>query len=961
MKIPRHISLLLLLLAAATYTKAQEFGGNPPSIKWNQVNTPAAKVIFPVGLDSLGLRVANIVEQMNKAIQPTIGFKQKQVSILLQNQTTIPNAYVQLAPFRSEFYLTPEQNSFDIGSLPWDEQLAIHEFRHVQQYNNFNVGVSHVLRVIFGEGGQAVGNELSVPNWFFEGDAVFNETHVSDQGRGRLPYFFNGFRALWADGRDYSYMKIRNGSFLDYTPDWYPLGYMMVSYGRQKYGDFFWKKVTQDAAAYKGGFYPFERAVKKYSGLSFEQFRSDALGYFRHEFFNPDSVHIPDSMKNKYTFIDVVYGYPASYTKHKHFDADREYPAFINDTTLIYMKSSYNHIPAFVIKEGNNERKIATRSYSLDNYFDYHDGKVVYASYRPDIRWNYRDYSELRILDINTGTERRLTKGTKYFAPSFSADGKTIAVAQEAPSGKCDIILLDAESGHILSTIPNPYHLFFTYPKFFDSNTLLSAVRNNKGKMSLALVDIKTGNAKFLLPFTYQPISFPKIHGDTVYFSATSGMDDKLYAFSIRDEKLYQLHNAKYPAGIGSYEVEVSNQKLAWVGFTAFGWKVNDLDNKEIKWAELRNGRIPGSLPDFGITALKRDSSTDLLATVVDSSLKVTKYHKSYHLFNFHSLIPNFNDPNYTFSLAGENVLNTFQSNLSFTYNRDEGYKEIGFDAIYGALFPYISGGADYVFDRRSYYRGQNIYWNETNLHGGLELPFNFSSGKHFTYLNIGSDLYYSSTAFQQSYGQEFNNYAYTYLNNYINFSNSIQQPKQNIYPRLAQSISLNYRNAITGITSTQFLADGYFYFPGLLVNHNLYFNLAHQQKGNPNSVIDFSNDFPFSRGYTAENLYDMNIAGVNYSFPIVYPDGGFANLLYFQRIRGNAFYDYTHVKDFYNDGSPFRANFRSTGLEIFFDTQWFNQEPVSFGIRYSRLLDPDIFGGSGRNRIEIVLPVTLF
>ena len=159
--------ILLLLIASATLTKAQEFGGNPPSIKWKQINTPAAKVIFPVGLDSAGLRVANIVTQMNKAIQPTIGFKQKQISILLQNQTTIANAYVGLAPFRSEFYLTPEQNSFDIGSLSWPEQLAIHEFRHVQQYNNFNVGFSHFLKVIFGEGGQALGNDVAIPNWFF--------------------------------------------------------------------------------------------------------------------------------------------------------------------------------------------------------------------------------------------------------------------------------------------------------------------------------------------------------------------------------------------------------------------------------------------------------------------------------------------------------------------------------------------------------------------------------------------------------------------------------------------------------------------------------------------------------------------------------------------------------------------------------------------------------------------------
>ena len=105
MKFPLHFKLLILALITSTYTKAQEFGGNPPAIKWNQVNTGPAKVIFPVGLDSAGLRVANIILQMNKAIQPTIGFKQKQISIVLQNQTTISNAYVGLAPFRSEFYL----------------------------------------------------------------------------------------------------------------------------------------------------------------------------------------------------------------------------------------------------------------------------------------------------------------------------------------------------------------------------------------------------------------------------------------------------------------------------------------------------------------------------------------------------------------------------------------------------------------------------------------------------------------------------------------------------------------------------------------------------------------------------------------------------------------------------------------------------------------------------------------
>jgi hypothetical protein len=311
-------------------------------------------------------------------------------------------------------------------------------------------------------------------------------------------------------------------------------------------------------------------------------------------------------------------------------------------------------------------------------------------------------------------------------------------------------------------------------------------------------------------------------------------------------------------------------------------------------------------------------------------------------------------------SLAGENVLNTLQSNLSFTYNRDEGYKQFGFDAIYGALFPYISGGADYTIDRRSYYKGVNVYYNETNLHGGLQLPLNFSQGKHSTSLAIGSDLYYTQTTFQSAFKPLFNDRSYAYSNNYLSFSNSIQQAKQNIYPRLAQTITLNYKSAISGLDANQFLASGYLYFPGIGINHNLVFNLAYQQKSK-NSVIDFSNDFPFSRGYVAENLYEMNKAGVNYHFPIAYPDAGVANTIYFSRIRGNVFYDYTYAKDFLVSGAPFKGKFRTAGAEVYFDTKLFNQGAVSFGFRYSYLVDKDIFGGDGHNRFEIIVPVTVF
>jgi hypothetical protein len=933
------LTILLLLLTTATLTKAQEFGGNPPSIKWRQVATPVARVIFPAGLDSAGIRVADIVNQMNSRIQPTIGFKQKQISILLQNQTTQSNGYVGLAPFRSEFYLTPDQNNFELGSLRWTDQLAVHEFRHVQQYNNFNVGGSKLLHVLFGEGGQAIGNALTVPNWFFEGDAVFNETYVTTQGRGRLPYFFNPYRALWAAGKNYSWMKLRNGSYRDYIPDWYPMGYMLVSYGREKYGDDFWKKVTHNAAAFDGLFFPLQKAVKQYSGIDFRQFRTDAFDYYKKQF----GLTSPTT---------------TGYSKNQHFIADQEYPAYVDDHTIIYTKSTYDNAPVFIMRTGNQERVIASRNFSLDNYFDYHDGKIIYASYRPDLRWNYRDYSEITIVDVQSGMQTRITKGTKYFSPALSEDGKRIVAVQVTPDGKSELHILDL-NGKVITVIPNKEKLFYTYPKFY-GDKIIAAVRNGDGGMSIASIDMNTGKTEYLLAFTIKPIAFPSIRKDMVYFSATVGKNDGLFALSLTNKKLYQLQNDTTKADIGNYQPTVSDNKIAWVSFTAYGYRLHQADNDKVQWQEIAGNAVPGNLPDWGITALGRNGAPDLLASVTDAQPPITKYNKAFHLINFHTLSPAFSDPNYTLALEGENVLNTLQTEALFNYNRNEGYKEFGFSTIYGALFPYLSLGVDYIIDRELYNDNSPVYYNQLQYHGGFEIPLTFTSGLHSTGLSFGTDVVYSRNYFSPPYDNANNDRQLVYLDNYLSFSNRGRTAKKNIYPSLAQSISVSYENAINGVDANQFLVTGDFYFPGLFTNHSLEISGAYEQRDKYDNGR-FSDDFPFVMGYTAESLYQISKVAVNYHLPLFYPDAGIANAVYLSRVRGNVFYEYSHGNDPYIYNIPINNNFNATGAQLTFDGQLWNQLPVSIGIRYSHLIDRDIFGGTGSNRIEIVLPVSLF
>jgi hypothetical protein len=936
-----RLIIFSVVLFYADNLSAQQFGGNPPSLKWKQINSDTARIIFPAGLETQAQQVASIVRALSKATLPTAGGHQHKIDIVFQNQTTISNAYVGLAPFRSEFQLTPEQNSFDLGSLPWQQQLAIHEYRHVQQYNNYRIGLSKVFYYLFGEGGQALANSLAIPNWFWEGDAVYQETLVSKQGRGRLPFFFNGYKSMWAADKSYSYLKLRNGSLRDYVPDHYPVGYMMVAYGREKYGEDFWRKVTVDAAKFKGLFYPLQKGIEKYAGLSFTQFENDALNYFKNQ--------MSESAKTDSSSMHA--------REHKHFSADEEFPQFINDNEIIFVKSTYKKIPAFVKRnlQTGKEKIIKTKSISSDSYFSCRNNKIVYAAYEPDTRWNWRDYSVLRELDIKTKKDKKITSRSKYFSPDISEDGKHIVAVNVATSGRSELQILNSSNGNIEKIITNNDQLFYTYPKFYNDKEIVAAVRNLKGEMALGIFNISDGSVKYITPFSMNVIGFPSVQHDTVYFGASHNGLDQLFAAT--QNHLYKIDLPVSNSSTGNYELQAGQNKLIWNSFTAVGYTMYSADKNKVSLHEISPDVLKEPLILQNINVLNTGPA-DLLDKIAYGSYPVSKYSSSYKLLNFHSWRPYINDPDYSLSLVSENVLNTLQSELFVDYNRNEKYKQVGADATYAQLFPWIDAGVNYTFDRNAFYGTQKVFWNEAKANIGLSVPLNFTKARTFTSLQFGGDLIYDQRYFKGIYKDTFTTKGFAYINTYLNFSNQIQQANQQIYPRFAQTISLSYNHAVTTINGDQFLASGSLYLPGMYYTHNIVLSAAFQQRDSLHQV-SFSNSFPFSRGYSGENFYKMYLLAANYHFPLVYPDWGFGSIVYFLRIRANVYFDYTKVMDFFNTGEKFNPQYRSYGTEIFFDTKWWNQLPISFGIRYSRLLDQD-FEGRGPNQWEFILPINL-
>ena len=922
---------------------SQQFGGIPSSVKWKQINTDTARVIFPVGLDSQALRVAAIVHWLARQKPNAIGSEMRKINIVLQNQTTIANGYVSLAPFRSEYFLTPAFNNFELGSLPWHEELAVHEYRHVQQFNNFRHGLSKAFYYVLGEGGLLVATGAAIPDWFFEGDAVYNETVLTNQGRGRLPLFLNQYKSLWLANKNYSWMKLRNGSLMDFVPSHYPLGYLLVNYGYEKYGADFWKKVTRDASAFRGLFYPFQRAIKKYAGVNFETFRKNAFDFYKMNGVGKDEKISSPSQGAEPGIKNIT-------KPNKKFATNYFYPFRINDDSLLYLKSSYRRVNAFYIRDKNGEHRLAIKDISLDEHFSYRNGRIIYAAFVPDARWSWRDYSVIRVIDIFSGRKQQISRKTKYFTPDISEDGSKIVAVQVETSGKSELHILETKTGKVMQRIKSAEIALFTDPKFIDENSVVTAVRLHDGRMALALVDINIGSIERLTPLSYNVVGFPSYDNGMIYFTGSYSGNDDLFALRMKDRKIFQLTSS----ALGNYFVNASPDKLVFSSYTADGYQLRELDLKQIMLNEVNQLGLQESVVHWPVS--QTNINTDILLDKVEErNFVINDYKKSSHLFNFHSWRPYYEDPEFTFSLFSDNILNTFSTELFYRYNQDEKTNGVGFNSVYAGFYPYISGGMDYTFSRPVTINNIPAIIDEWQSHIGLSVPLNFSNGLTYKFFNIGSSYVFNQQKFKGAFKDSIGNSNYSYLSHFISWNQQVQMARQHIYPKFAYNFSLNLRHVISKYSSYQFLSNGALYLPGLHETHSIQLTAGFQQR-DTNNVL-FSNLFANSRGYNEYYFSRMWRLSGNYHFPLLYPDWGFANLVYFLRIRGNAFYDYTKV---YSKDKSSTRNLRSVGGEIFFDTRWWNQVPVSFGIRLSHLLDDEISGPTQRNVFEFVLPVSL-
>jgi len=883
--------ILLLFVSVGLNAQFYEFGQDAGNLKWVQFKTPNYKVIYPRGLDSLAGAFANRLEYFYPYLGAPLDHKQSRMPVIIHNESSFSNGVFVWAPKRLEIFTNPDPNGYH---QDWLSQLALHEGRHAFQIDKLNQGITRGLYFVGGE--QMVGAmAVFLPSWYLEGDAVDAETRLSNTGRGRQPSFEKGLKAqLLETGRVYSFSKASLGSYRDYIPNHYELGYLMVGHGRRNYGDKFWIDFQQYAARKPYLLNPTFFSMKKYGFRSKKQFYEEALDEYRQHWM------VTATGRTLSSYEDWNANRSRHYTSYT-------FPHDISASMLFAVKSGIDQIPEFVFLGKNGEEKRIYRPGFLNSgRVSFSGSHIVWDEFVPDLRWSNRNYSVIRSLEVATGKVKNLGHHTRYYSPSLAKDGSRIAVIEQTEDQHYNLVILKID-GSVLEVIPSPGNLFLQHPAWMEGDTAMVMMVSEDSGKSLYSYTPETGSWLRMFDAKFDDISFPVVSGDRIYFSGTFSGIDNIYCFDQLKQHTYQITSARF----GAFYPQLSKDGtiLYYSNYSASGYGIASMPLEEGLWKPLHEAKSHLEQINYNQTEAEKQivegsSSSDTL------QYNSSKYNKALHLFNFHSWLPlyfDYLDPEFAIdpdhlpvspglSLISQNRLSTAVSQLAYEYQ--DGYHMFHSGIKLKGRYPVLNLYFDYGGEPRVLLlaEGDSIVSlpNDLRFTAQTYVPLRFNTGKFLSIVQPRIDYSYRRDV---QYDENQENYQtgghYLYYSLYA--STYLRKGKKEILPRLGLTTNAGYYHApfsqIYGSVSRFGLTA---YLPGLLKHQTIRLSLQYQRQ----YPLDMSHPAFINLLALPRGLHDiygeiLTKFSVDYIFPIIYPDLELGALLYLKRIRGGVWGDF--------------------------------------------------------------------
>lgn len=907
-------------------------GTDPASTRWNQVKTSHFKIIFPNYLDSQALYIANAFEHFREPGMASLNVSTKKWPVILHSQSVLSNALVPYAPKRIEFINTPPQDNYPQS---WIDQLVLHEFRHTVQYTSINRGLTKALSFLIGE--QAVPGVIGlfVPLWFIEGDAVAIETATSLSGRGRMPSFEMKLRAQFLEKGVFSYDKAVNGSYRDFIPDRYELGYQLVGRTRVKYGEETWSKVLDKTGKIPLMIVPFSNTLYK------------ETGYGKKRLYD----HITAGMKQEWDSIDNL-SFHSSFTQildnKDKFYTSRTQPEILSDGRITAVKRSIDDITRLmIIDTAGNESVLLNPGSMPDEILSASGMLLCWAQLDRDPRWSLRDYSVIMLHNLVSGKTRQLTHKTRYFAPALSPDGSMIATVGIDLMNRCSLVILNAANGEVIHNHPAPENYFLSYPAWCpDEKNIAVILAKNEGK-ALALANAQNGEFNIVMDFSNVEISKPACFDNYILFTGGYTGNDNIFAFDIVTKTLHQVTSSRF--GATDACVIRDGSEMLYSDYTASGYRVASIPLNPSTWtvwdpADNHRWILADSLA-------VQENFIFLSENVPDSTYAIKPYRKWQHLFNFHSWAPlsvdvdNIEEVNPGVTILSQNLLGTSYSTLGYSYDMNEETGRYSLKYSYEGFYPVIDLKTDYGLRRGVYFDKTDSInisykYNELNLSAGLRVPLNWNIRSW--YIGFQPFAGYTLQLLKMVPGTElkFRHDRIHSLDYNLYFYAQSRQSARDLQPKWGQLLELNYRHSPfeDDTANTIFSVEGLFYLPGFVKHHGFRLYAGYQDR-----FVDwyaYSGLIRVPRGYSGIYADGAFSASAGYVLPLACPEWSLGPVLYLKRIKAGLFYDLMLNLDV-----PSEEYYQSVGMDITVDFHLFrNFVPLEAGLRTIYLPDQSQF-----------------
>lgn len=919
----KKLGWIIFFLFYSFTTQAQYYlsGEDPASIHWKQIQTERFRIIFPHENESQAQQLVSLLEKTYAASRLDLISPAVKSDLILHTRSTISNATVAWAPRRLDFYNTPPQDGY---AQDWFKQLAAHELRHVAQLQKLAAGTTgKVLNIVLGQQATAALLGAFVPLWFIEGDAVVNETMLSHSGRGRDGIFLAKLKAQLMQKGYYVYDKAYFGSYKDYTPNIYELGYYLVGHNKVKYGPAIWEKTMMQTASNPWTLTPFSTGIKKITGKGKNRLYQETMF----------------DLYEQWQLEKDTLGTPAEIIspKHKAYTNYR-FPQMLPDGNILTLRTAINDLSRLVKIDTNGKTTkwllpgaIYQQSLSVGK------SKVVWAELQPDMRWPNQSYAVIKIADSKTGKTKQLTRKSKYFAPAISSSDSLIAAIQQEISGKSGLVILSAENGSLLDhfSIEN---YFLSLPKWHPNGKSVILIATGEQGKALIQFDLQTRQWHQLSPFTFTDILLTDVTADQVLFSGSFNEISQIFAFSFSDKKLYQLTQLDFAAADAVWDHQ--NNALILANYQADGFRLERINKQDllmqpVDWPLKGNFKIADEL------SLMRSLLIDTIP-ITDAGLPVKKYSKAANLFNLHSWSPVFVDVDNIslkpgISLFSQNSLSTLVAEAGYSYDLNEQTGKTSLGLQYRGWYPVVDFDFSHGLRRDIAQHPKSgelvdLKWHETSYKLNLSLPLNFTRGKFLR--GIQPSVGWEQLHLKMEPGIElrFKENDNSLLNLQFVAYNQLRQSKRDLYPRWGQQIQLVLQQHMFATHPDQQVAlSANFYFPGILRHHGIRLYAAQQLRHTQAGYV-FNRIIRYPRGYKNLFPYDAQAGMFDYSFPLFYPDLNLPTFFFLQRVRMSLFADVMRVSGF----NPIIIS--SAGAELYTDWHFFNlPAPVVLGGRVTQ------------------------